>query len=196
MTEAEPNGASSFGSNSGAIEALADQQKVIGYPITLTKFVIFNVLTLGIFEIIWAFKHFRALKGPGKSKTAAAIIFAIFLPLSFFDMMKEYEAVSSDTNSPIVFNKYFLAVSYFFFEAVIKFADRFPSMPDWTVLAVFPFSLIPLIIVQRKINQLNTTLRPGVPFAQPMTWKHWLGLAFGVLVLLGMLIGAALLSDK
>jgi hypothetical protein len=194
MTEAEPNDVSSFGSNSGASEALADQQKVIGYPITLTKFVIFNVLSLGIFEIVWAFKHFHALKGPGKSKTTAAVIFALFLPLSFFDMMKEYEAVSSETKSPIVFNKYFLAVSYFIFDAVIKFSDRIPNMPDWTVLAVFPFSLIPLIIVQRKVNHLNTTLRPGLPFAQPMTSKHWLGLAFGVLILLAMLIGAALLG--
>lgn len=125
MTEAEPHGASSFGSNSGAIEALADQKKVIGYPITLTKFVIFNVLSLGIFEIVWAFKHFRALKGPGKSKTAGSVVFAIFLPLSFFDMMKEYEAISSDTKSPLVFNKYFLAVSYFFFRSSDKVCRSF-----------------------------------------------------------------------
>jgi hypothetical protein len=167
---------------------------LIGYPITLKKFILFNVLTLGLFEFVWAFKHFRALKGAGKAKTAAAVVFSLFLPISFFDMMKEYEVVSTEAKSPITFNKYLLAVIFFAAEAVIKFADRLPSIPEWVPLVAFPIGLIPLIIVQRQVNLLNKTLRPGIPFAPPMTWKHWLGLALGIVVLLAMLLGAGLLG--
>lgn len=167
---------------------------LIGYPITLKKFILFNVLTLGLFELVWAFKHFRALKGAGKAKTAAAVVFSLFLPISFFDMMKEYEVVSTQAKSPITFNKYLLAVIFFAAEAVIKFADRLPFIPEWVPLVAFPIGLIPLIIVQRQVNLLNKTLRPGIPFAPPMTWKHWLGLALGIVVLLAMLLGAGLLG--
>ncbi|MFA6212639.1 MAG: hypothetical protein WCT03_09720 [Candidatus Obscuribacterales bacterium] len=173
-----------------------EQPQLIGYPITLKKFILFNVLTLGIFEIVWAFKHFRALKGRGKAKTAAAVVFSVFLPLSFFDMMKEYESSSSQTNFPIKFNKFLLGLSYFFIELSINFADRFPGLPDWYALAAFPFSLIPLMLMQRQVNLLNKTLYPDVPFAPPMTWRHWVGLAIGVIVLIVMLVAALLLGDK
>lgn len=52
-------------------------QDLIGYPITLKKFILFNVLTLGLFEFVWAFKHFRALKGAGKAKNSSGCCFRI-----------------------------------------------------------------------------------------------------------------------
>ncbi|CAN5202373.1 hypothetical protein BH11CYA1_BH11CYA1_32240 [soil metagenome] len=178
------------------ISQQTEQTEVIGYPITLKKFIILDLITFGVFEIIWAFKHFRALKGKGKAKTFAAMVFALFLPISLFDMLKEYESKSAATACPISYNKYLLGVSFFMLSLIIKVVSNAPTIPDWVTFVITPLSLIPLLFVQRKINLLNTTLRPGVPFAPPMTWKHWVGLVIGVVVLLVMVGASALMGNS
>ncbi|MBP9089569.1 hypothetical protein KBI23_00975 [bacterium] len=160
---------------------MSDTRALIGYPITIKKF-------------IWGFKHFRALRGPGISRTAGEAIFALLLHLSLFEMLKEYEQLAAKHNAPLRFHKYALGFSFFFLIMLIRFGERIQTMPDWISLLAFPLSLVPLILVQSKINHLNKTLRPGIDFATPMTWKNWFGFAIGLLVLLAMLLGAGLLG--
>ena len=162
----------------------SEQAELIGYPITLKKFILFDLISFGVFQRIWAFKHFRALNGPGKAKTFAAVVFAVFLPITLFGMLKNYESKSAELGLPIIFKKYLLAVTYFMIGILVNAISRVPTIPDWVTCAVGPLALIPLVIVQHKINLLNTNLRPGLPFAPRLSWQSWLCLVIAIVFLI------------
>lgn len=104
-------------------------QRLIGYPITLKKLALFNLITLGFFPIIWAYKNFRELNGEGIGAKVGAGIFAWFLPLSLFDMMRRYELLSNKLEAPIKFNKYGLAWTFFLLNLGEKFVDHIKGTP-------------------------------------------------------------------
>jgi hypothetical protein len=166
----------------------------IGYPITLKKFILLNLFTFSLFQLVWAYKSFRRLNGPGASAAAASGVFAWFLPLSLHSLMKKYEQASAEAGQPIKFHKVPIALLYFVLVVSSNYIDRIKSLPPGIGLVETVLAVVLLGYVQNKVNKLNSALYPGEPFAEKYTWKHWLGIVCGVVILIAIIGAAAVLQ--
>lgn len=151
-------------------------QNTIGYPVSSLKFWMMGIFTGGIYLLYWSYKNFRALQVPSDSKVAA-VIWCIFLPLSFFSMMQGLETKASENNYPIRTHKWALAWIYFLLVTAAKFLDRMSDRVTDETLALLGFgalgcqllSLFILSIYQRKLLVLNRELRPQAQIASRFT---------------------------
>lgn len=172
------------------VTTIVEKPDFIGYPITLKKFLLLNLFTFSLFQLVWAYKSFRNLNGPGASSAAASGIFAWFLPLSLHSLMNKYELAANRAGHPINFHKVPVALLFFVLVTISKYIDRIKTVPAGISLVATVLSVVLLCYVQVKVNNLNSILYPGVPYAEKFTWKHWLGLFCGIVILIAM-IGVA-----
>ncbi len=148
----------------------------IGYPVSSLKFWLMGVFTGGLYLFYWSYKNFRALHVPSDSRLAA-IIWCIFLPLSFFSMMQGLENKAAESNHPIRTHKWALAWIYFLLVSAAKILDRMSDKVTDETLVLVGFgafgcqllSLFILSIIQRKMLLLNRELRPNAQIASRFT---------------------------
>jgi len=167
-------------------------EKHIGYPITIKKFTIFSLLSFGLFPTYWAYRNFKSLYGPGTGKTVGAVVFALFLPVSLFEMMKRYEQIGNKLQTTVAFNKFGLAWVYFLGSLTAKACDRIEAVPFGVDLLIFTLSILPLIAIQKKINALNSQLRPDLPFAPRLSILSWILVGIGIIATALAVLGAIL----
>jgi hypothetical protein len=168
--------------------------KLIGYPISISRFVGYTVLSLGLFKPVWAYKHYRYFfDKPGIGGAITAAVFAIFLPISFHGLMDSYNRKSALLEHPLALKKLFLSVSYFALIGSSKVVGHFKVFLLAAIICELT-SLLPLIAFQRKVNELNRALRPDLPFAEPMTAAKWIGLGIGVFIFFVILIVFAMVA--
>lgn len=169
--------------------------KLIGYPISIPRFLVYMIFSFGFYETVWAYKHYRYFYDkPGVGQVISSVIFALFLPLSFFGLMDFYNKKSIRLEHALGLKKLFLGVLFFCLTALCRVVDRFEEFAVGAIICGM-VSVVPLIVFQRRVNELNRVLRPDLPFAPPMTVWKWVGLVLGFFVLLGLFIGFALLAE-
>ena len=146
-----------------------EQPKPIGYAVSNLKFSLMIVLTLGYYVIWWAYKNYRALQIPGPNKLGS-VVYAVFFPISFFNLLKGVEAEAVSHDIPFRLNKLLVAVMYFLFITATKIFVR----NEETVLIALITAIISLIIVffgHREVLEVNRKI--GAYIDSKLTWKDF-----------------------
>lgn len=134
----------------------------LGYPISIGKLLFLTVITFGFYPVYWAYKNFKSLY-PGKNMIA--LTYAVFIVWALFDLMKKFEEKSLQAGCAVKFPKILLAFAFFLLIMADRLCDRFLDAPYAISIVTELISLLPLVVVQRKINAVNRTLCPGKPFS-------------------------------
>lgn len=106
--------------------------------------------------------------------------------------MKRYEQLGSRLETTVTFNKYGLAWVYFLGSLTAKACDRIAAVPLAVDLLIFMVSILPLIAIQKKINALNSQLRPDLPFAPKLSIRSWILVSIGTIATALAVLGAIL----
>lgn len=162
-----------------ATTVAAEADKPIGFCVSIPKLVVMSLSTFGIYWILWGYKSFRTVP-IGKNKALAAVE-GLFLTVTLFEKQIEQESVT--TNYPITFQKPLWSILFF----VLAIFSRQPTMPMWGEVLVLVGMTLPLVVAQKKINELNAHVRSPVPISK-MSILNWViavvGLALMALVLI------------
>ncbi len=135
------------------------------------KLVILTVLTFGLYEIVWFFKYWKTIKNANNEKISPLwrALFAGFSCFWLFPILAKYIA-KHDVKA---FSGVGMASAYFILNALYKAPD-----PFWLLSLL---SLIPIIIIQTKINNINKTFYPNAGISK-WTWKTTLFLVLYIIV--------------
>jgi hypothetical protein len=151
-------------------------QAPIGFPVSPKKFWLMSILTCTIYRFYWGYQNFRHLNVPANPKFKACV-YAIFLPLSFHQLMKEVENGASQGGSKIKLRKVRLALSLLTLTIIARLLDilRLPI----GAMFVGILALVPLYQAQKQINAINGELSPNlIPDNKFSPWDI-VGMALG-----------------
>lgn len=143
-------------------------------PIPLTKWVILNIISLGYYGYLWAWRSWR--QGEGKTTVGTAFLSA-FLTFTFY-YFYEYAARGSRK-----FNKglaALLAVGFLFLGVLAKIGDDFGASALTTFLASYSawlFLLAPL----RAVLAANEANEDALNYHARWTPRTFVGMAIGIL---------------
>ena len=152
-----------------------EQPQVRFDSLPIWKLVLFEILSFGFYDLAWFFTQWNSYRKINKENIFFTIIKTIFYPLSGFSLFPKYNEYFCTLNKPLIPPVLF-PVIILFLNACIKILDKLEINDyDWTF--IFPIeiilcvvSIIPLIITQRKINEINKELYPDEA-VNIWTWK-------------------------
>jgi len=124
------------------------------FAVSRAKLVVMSLCTLGLYEIYWAYKQWDAIRRR-EQESMMPFWRAIFAPLWGFSLFPRLQKLAASHGTDPGFSGSALALAYF----IITVAWRLPD-PWWLVSF---FAWLPLLPVQRAVNELNATLAPEAP---------------------------------
>lgn len=128
----------------------------IGTPRGLYATAIFSIATCGIYDVFWAFSHFKRLSIPGKGWPGQAL-YSAFIPISMFKLLKTFERHASEAGHAANFFAIICAALYLISTIMSVIADAEPLVE----LGFVYIKAIILVFVQHKINRLNIAIAPN-----------------------------------
>lgn len=152
------------------------------FPTSTKKLAIMSLCTFGIYEVFWFYKNWKFLKEKYNYKISplARAIFSIFFCHSFFKIVKEY---SRQHQVKADYKPGQLTLAYILLVITYKAPD-----PFWLVCNL---SFIPLLSVQKVINNITNRLSPGSNINSNFSGWNILGIILGIiwwsLVIIGMI---------
>ncbi len=133
--------------NNTPLNPSSTQEQAIFWPVSISKVVILSIATFGIYHIVWFYRNWRYLYQVEKQKVSPALraIFGIIFCHSLFKKVhtKAVEALATQ--------KLFSPTSTALCFIILTLLAR---APGYLWLITF-LAVIPLVNVQRTINQLN-----------------------------------------
>ncbi|MFC1667092.1 hypothetical protein ACFL0P_04430 [Candidatus Omnitrophota bacterium] len=163
-----------------------DFRKDVGtpfFPTSTTKLIVMSVCTLGIYEIFWFYKNWKFLKEKHNFDISPfwRAWFCIFTCYSFFKIVKAY---ANQHKSEAEYKPGPLTLLYI----LLFVASRAPD-PLWIFST---FSFVPLLSVQKVINNLKDQLTPDADINNKFSTWNIIGIALGsivwVLIILRMIL--------
>jgi hypothetical protein len=138
-------------------------------PIRMSKFVVLDLATFGLYGIVWMYRNWRYVK---REEGAALWPWAraLFAPLFYYELLKRLDVDS----------KGLLAISFL----VLSATWRLPG-PYWLVSMLAFLALLPAV---RAINDLNTDV-PDLPASARWRTRDGAVVAFGALALPLAIVG-------
>ncbi|HAJ57511.1 MAG TPA: hypothetical protein DCL35_07060 [Candidatus Omnitrophica bacterium] len=166
----------------GKIDDL-DFRKAVGAPffaVSKKKLIVMSIFTVGFYEIFWFYKNWRFLKEKYGAKVIPGLRawFAIFFCNGLFRVIKKY-AQQHGLNAD--YKPVQLTVCFILLLAASKLPD-----PFW--LAGF-LSFVPLLPVQKAINDLNAKINPGEEINSKFSGWNILGIVLGAIFLIFIIAG-------
>lgn len=150
------------------------------FPVSLKKFIVMDLATLGLYNIFWAYKNWEYYKSVGRDvRPVWRAWFSVFyLPGLLKDILQTGNANGlSNTFSPVV---------VFIPWLVLQISSRLPD-PLWLISFL---SFLPLIPVLKYINEINRATGRSAAINSQFTRSNWIGIAFGFLVLVLAILGS------
>ena len=154
------------------------------FAVTLFKYVLMFVCTLGLYQIYWFYKNWQLIKeregfaGLRISPVPRAI-FSIFFCYQCFAKIRDYE-------HPAVQPRRLLAGPLAAGWIVLSVLWRLPDPYWWPATLNFLF----IIPVQWRVNQINAAVAPGHDRNGRLNWLNWIAVGLGGAFFLLVLIGA------
>ncbi|WP_271784428.1 hypothetical protein [Aquimarina algiphila] len=107
--------------------------------LSIQKFIILSVLSLGLYEVWWIYKSWRFFRDKDNLDImpAARAIFAIFFLNSLFEKIQDFSKSKGYT-------KTFSSIGYFIGFIGLNFASKLPD-PYWLISFLSMFFLIPAL---------------------------------------------------
>lgn len=124
------------------------------FNVSLSKFTIMSLCTFGIYELYWAYKQWDAVRRRDQ-EDLSPFWRAFFAPLWAFSLLPRMNRLTAMYLVPASWSGSALALAYF----VLHVSWRLPD-PYWLASLL---SFLPLLVVQRSINELNATVAPEAP---------------------------------
>ena len=150
------------------------------FAVSLSKLVVMSLCTLGLYEVYWAYKQWDAQRSR-EQEQLSPFWRAFFAPLWGFSLFPRIQRITAQYGVPATWSGSGLALGYF----LLRLAWRLPD-PYWLVTI---FGFLPLLVVQRSINQLNAAIAPEAPRNDSYS-----GLNVAIIVIGGILLLLAILG--
>ncbi|HMX45701.1 MAG TPA: hypothetical protein PKH78_08220 [Candidatus Obscuribacter sp.] len=167
---------------------LDDENIPIAYAVALPKFIAMSLSTLGVYWLFWSFRAYRNL---GLSKAASGV-YAFFLTISLYELLKRVEFAAKRANLSVSMSKIPLALTFFVLETANRFLDKDGKWPFWLTLLLASLPVLPMIMVQRRINAVNAALRPNLPLVSRLNGLNIAWLSIFTIVICLCLVGSML----
>jgi hypothetical protein len=103
---------------------------VIGYPVSLKKFLIVTLCTLPLahaYVLFWAYKNFCTFGFKKRTKLAAAV-FTFFLPISLHELLRMLENRALVKGTPVHFHKTIVSATYIILKVVAGMCGRISTL--------------------------------------------------------------------
>jgi hypothetical protein len=139
--------------------------------------------TLGIYWILWGYKSFRTVPA-GKNK-ALAVFEGLFIQVTLFELLKQIEQESEKNNYPVTFQKPLWSILFF----VSSLLSKQSAIPMWGEILLLVLMTVPVVVAQKKINELNSHVSPSVPISK-MSILNWVIAVVGLALIACVLIYA------
>lgn len=166
------------------------REKLVFYPVPMSKFLILSFITIGHFQIYWIYKNWLWVKIVQKDEIwpLPRAVFASLMNFALFPRIAE-------AGDPKHRYGWFAALSIplailFFLSAILDRAtDRIPTLPDW--LSLLPLlSIFILVPVAMQVNKYNTETPELVAKNGKYGWNTWLLIAGYTPIALAVYFGA------
>lgn len=141
----------------------AEDLTFITFPIW--KLVILDILTLGLYQMIWFYKYWKTIRDTKKEKISPfwRALFAGVSCFWLFPILEKYILKHHLT----AFSGIGMAIIYLLLCATCNAPD-----PIWILCSL---TIVPIIIIQLKINEINKNSYPNAT-QYHWSWKTTLGL--------------------
>lgn len=150
------------------------------FPVSLKKFIVMDLVTLGLYNIFWAYKNWEYYKNQGRSlRPGWRAWFSVFYLHGLLkDILQTGDSYGlSDSFSPIlVFVPWLL----------LQISSRLPD-PLWLISFL---SFVPLISVLRYINEINRVAGKSAAINSRFSRSNWIGIAIGFVILVLAILGS------
>lgn len=120
------------------------------FPVSLLKFSLMSICTLGLYQIYWSYKNWRFIKDRDRSKISP-VWRSFFHPLWYFSLLKD---IDGDGGSGVIgsdFYKALLAVILIVLSALWRLPD-----PYWLVSAFTFVLMLPAVSAISEINRAGS----------------------------------------
>ena len=150
------------------------------FSVSVSKFAVMSLCTFGIYELYWAYKHWDAMRRREQEKLSP-FWRAFFAPLWGFSLLPRLQQLTAVFGVPATWSGSALALAYF----LLHISYRLPD-PLWLVSLL---SFLPLLVVQRSVNELHRTVVPAAPRNDSYSGLNVAGIVLGGLLLLLAILG-------
>lgn len=128
------------------------------FPVSTSKLVIMSIVTLGFYEVYWAYKNWQLIKSRDKSNIQP-IWRAIFLLLFFYPLIEKVKTVANSNGVSTNYSSLLITIVWVFLRILSRVSFEFsPLLLDIVIDCIFGLLLIP---VQKTANQLNAAIAPA-----------------------------------
>jgi hypothetical protein len=125
------------------------------------KFYFLHIMTWGIYEIAWSYKHWKFIKERENSKINLWMR-SIWLPFTLYWLAKKMFLLAEEKGSKTKYSPTAIAIFYWFV-LILPF-----NLPDALSFILVFFSALPLLRVLRSANYFWEQEQPNLPIRQ--TW--------------------------
>jgi hypothetical protein len=145
------------------------------YPMTISKLIVMSVFTLNLYELYWLFRNWSLLRTRLRRRLSPAWR-AFFAPFWAFSLFGNVRSDAHEHGLPVAWSSAWLGLLYF----ALSFAYLLPE--PYRILTILRFAAF--LPVQATINA--RALREGERLDRKYSGRHFVAIAFGTLMLMGL----------
>ncbi|RME48334.1 MAG: hypothetical protein D6795_13050 [Deltaproteobacteria bacterium] len=134
------------------------------YGVSLTKFLLLFVFSLGLYQFYWGYRQWRSIRDAGKG--VFPLVRAFFLPFFLYAQIRHTEEIFARYGHRERIGALPLALTFFLLALSIRFV---PAPFD---LLPFLGSAFPLLLFQQRINAFHRKIAPQVPLDHVIGFRH------------------------
>jgi hypothetical protein len=152
------------------------------FRVGTAKLLLMCVVTFGVYEIYWFYQQWRHVQRRGERvHPALRTLFAGLFCYALFRRVSQDATERGIARAP---SAVLCAVAYIALAVTVKLPD------PWSTLSLL--QLLPLVLVQRAASAAALAAVPGADPNTRLTPINWIGVAFGVMLLLLTALAATL----
>jgi len=149
------------------------------FPVSLKKFIVMDLGTLGLYNIFWAYKNWEYYKSQGRSvRSGWRAWFSVFY---LHGLLKDVLQTGNSFGLPNSFSPTVVFVPWL----LLEISSRLPD-PLWLISFL---SFIPLIPVLKYVNEINRVAGRSAAINSKFTMSNWIGASIGFLILICAILG-------
>jgi hypothetical protein len=151
------------------------------FAVSMVKLIVMSVVTLGLYEMYWAYKHWVAIRRRERSEIMPAprAFFGVIFAWPLFTRIEKIGVAEGVPDAP---PGGFLAIAWI----IITLCWRLPD-PVWLISMGAPVFLLPM---QAYANRINAKLAPAHDRNARFGWANIVWIVIGGLLLALAIVGA------
>lgn len=147
------------------------EQKWVLFPVSIGKLILLSFATWSGYLLYWSYRNFKWLETSSGVKQRP-VLNSIFLAITLYHLIKKINAIGKQNKMSKSLLASLLAIAFFLLQVAAKLPD-----PYWTVSFL---NIIPIVIVQMYINEINKKTNPNVPINSRIGIIQWIFIIPGI----------------